>query len=465
MGNREAPTIDTGSRVVLIALACLALLCLWPSIAAAAGETFYTSPDGVGKACTVSAPCELAEATGDAADGDTVRLAEGSYKPPFSGLRIEHSIDFGAAVGARAVIETTEVSSIHATSKADPVIHDISLEGMGGLQLESGSAQRVSVAYFGVLEDACELSKGTALFNTVCWTFEASDELEGVSDAIDISAGGENQDEPVVLRNVTAIADTEEGSGIHVLSASGAELTVNAANVIARSANGPDVFAEVAPGGNPMAEVSFLNSDYGPDFVASPPVAAVTPLGTNGNIGAAPPFLDPINGDFHVAAGSPTIDAGASDPLVGVFDLEGHDRAQSGCFGALPVPDMGAFERSPTAACPPPPPAPPKPVEPRKPIFRVVSLVLNKKLGNGRLLVETPGAGTLSLTGSGVKLVRRTSPVEGGIVSLPIQAWAITRVRLAKTGKTKVHLRVTFEGQRGGLEEWSKAVLLRKKIP
>jgi hypothetical protein len=149
--------------------------------------------------------------------------------------------------------------------------------------------------------------------------------------------------------------------------------------------------------------------------------------------------------------------------LVGSIDLEGNSRAQPGCFGALSIPDMGAFERRATAACPLPPPPPPRPVEPRKPVFRVVSLLLNKKTGAGRLLVEVPGAGILSLTGPGVKLVRRTAPAEGGVISLPIQTWAITKVRLAKTGKTKVHLRVAFEGTGSGLEEWAKAVLLRKK--
>ncbi len=104
------------------------------------------------------------------------------------------------------------------------------------------------------------------------------------------------------------------------------------------------------------------------------------------------------------------------------------------------------------------------PVEPRKPVFRVLGLRLNRKRGNGRLLVEVPeGGGTLSLTGSGVKLVRRTAPGEGGVISIPIQTWAITRVRLAKRGKTRVRLKVTFEGRGGVFKEWSKGLLLRKK--
>jgi hypothetical protein len=181
------------------------------------------------------------------------------------------------------------------------------------------------------------------------------------------------------------------------------------------------------------------------------------------DIAAAPTFVDAANGDFHVDGDSPTLDGGLVDLSVGSIDLEGNDRAQAGCFGANPVPDMGAYERTPTAVCPPPPPPPPPPFEPRKPIFRIVNLFLNKKTGTGRLLVEVPGAGTLSLTGSGVKLVRRTAPGGGGVVSLPIQTWAITRVRLAKLGKARVRLKVIFEARAGGVEEWSKGVLLRKK--
>jgi hypothetical protein len=123
---------------------------------------------------------------------------------------------------------------------------------------------------------------------------------------------------------------------------------------------------------------------------------------------------------------------------------------------------MGAYERTPTDACPPPPPLPPPPFEPRKPIFRIVNLFLNKKTGTGRLLVEVPGAGTLSLTGSGIKLVRRTAPGGGAVISLPIQTWAITKVRLAKLGKARVRLKAIFEARGGGVEEWSKGVLLRK---
>jgi hypothetical protein len=449
---------------LLAGLVALALA----SGAVAAGKTFYASPSGKdSNPCTQGSPCSIEEATDKAQNGDFVSLAGGSYELPFSGLTIERSITLGGAVGDPATIETTDTASLETTPKADATLHDLRLEGEGPLQLASGVAERVFVSYQGVAKDACELEKGTSLLNSVCWTIEASEEEEGVSHALDIESSGENLDEPVMLRNVTAYADNEAGNAIHLKGSAGAELKVDAANVIARSVNGVDVVTEIVPGGFPKAQLNITNSNFGEFTDLAPNTDAyVTPLGTAGNISAAPAFLDAANGDFRVGGGSPTLDGGVGGPLVGAYDIEGNDRALSKCFGTAAVPDMGAYERAPTDTCPPPPPPPPPPFEPRKPVFRIISLFLNKKAGTGRLEVEVPeGGGTLSLTGSGVKLVRRTASAEGGVITLPILTWAITKVRLAKLGKTKVRLKVIFEGKGGGgVQEWSKGVQLRKKI-
>jgi hypothetical protein len=437
--------------------------------ASAVGATYYASPDGTGTVCSQAAPCSIGMVVTKAGNGDSVSLASvpepvpeaDKYTLPFGGFRLEKGIDFGARPGAPAVL-VTESGALRVTTDADSTMHDLRIEGTGGLELGSGVATRVFVAHQGVVGDACELDKGTTMRDSVCWTQETTDEDEGVSHAIDISSFGENQDEPVVLRNVTAFAENEIGSAIYLFSNASAVLTVDAANVIAKSVNGTDIVAALGESGLPKAHLNISHSSFG-EFADDPPDAAVTPLGTAGNIAATPIFIDAANGNFHVDGESPTLDGGIADSLVGSIDLDGNDRAQAGCLGANPVPDMGAYERTPTATCPPPPPPPPPPFEPRKPVFRIVSLSLNKKAGTGRLLVEVPGAGTLSLTGSGVKLVRRTAPAGGGVISLPIQTWAITKVRLAKLGKARVRLKVIFEARAGGVEEWSKAVLLRKK--
>jgi hypothetical protein len=466
MGNRA---VCSGKRFVaallVVGLGPVLAFAIAASNASAAGATYYASPDGSGSACSQAAPCSIGVAVGKAGNGDSVSLASGPEVNPYPlafGLTLEKRIDFGATPGAPAVL-TTNNYPLQVTTNADATLHDLRIEGTGGLGLGSGVATRVFVAHQGVKNDACELDKGTTMRDSVCWTQETTDEDEGVSHAIDISSSHENLDEPVTLRNVTAVAENEKGNALHVEGLFGAELTVDAANVIARSVNDTDVVAEIEGGGFPKAHLNIRNSSFGEFHDLAPnPDASVTPLGTAGNIAAAPTFIDAAAGDFHVGGDSPTLDGGIADLAVGSIDLDGNDRAQAGCFGADPVPDMGAYERTPTATCPPKPPPPPPPFEPRKPVFRILSLSLNKKTGAGRLLVEVPGAGTLSLTGSGVKLVRRTAPGGGGVISLPIQTWAITKVRLAKLGKARVRLKVIFEARAGGVEERSRGVLLRK---
>ena len=70
-----------------------------------------------------------------------------------------------------------------------------------------------------------------------------------------------------------------------------------------------------------------------------------------GNIDVDPMFVDPLNGDFHLASGSPCIDAGrnSSVPIDITTDLDGNprfvddpDTLDTGC-GVPPV-DMGAYE-------------------------------------------------------------------------------------------------------------------------
>jgi len=70
-----------------------------------------------------------------------------------------------------------------------------------------------------------------------------------------------------------------------------------------------------------------------------------------GNIILEPQFLDPTNGNFHLASNSPCIAAGAVQPwMIGAFDLDGNPRTTNG------VVDMGAYQ-SPFAKPPPPPTA------------------------------------------------------------------------------------------------------------
>jgi hypothetical protein len=61
-------------------------------------------------------------------------------------------------------------------------------------------------------------------------------------------------------------------------------------------------------------------------------------VNAGGNQTAPPLFVDAANGDYREAAGSPTIDAGVADPLIGGLDLGGGPRTVG------PRPDIGAYE-------------------------------------------------------------------------------------------------------------------------
>lgn len=454
------------ARATILLGLVLAALALAPALAGAA-ETYVAAPApiGQGEECSESAPCELTRAVGKAKAGDAVRLQGGTYVIPINGVRIERAIDFGGVPGAVPVLEATTPASekiIQVTDTAGAAtLHDLALRGEGVLALESGSADRVLVDYaapdLAPLDNAaCELGVGTTLRDSVCWTHGGE---KAAADGIAVTAYGEGVHGSTVLRNVTTVAEDGAGKGLFALASDAAKYSVDGSGVIARSASSADVEAALAlEDSYPEVLVNLSHSDYA-TVVDNAPRALVTAPGTDANTTASPAFIAPALGDFHEAAGSPTIDGGLADPQTGALDLDGQPRALPGCFGAAATPDIGAFERAASAPCPPPPPPPMPPVEPPKPMFRIVRITLHG--AGGSIEVEAPGAGMLTLTGSGVKLITRSS-AGAGLVTMPIQPWAITRVRLKKTGRTRVHLKVRFSPLSGAPHEMTRSVVLKK---
>ena len=78
---------------------------------------------------------------------------------------------------------------------------------------------------------------------------------------------------------------------------------------------------------------------YGDDCRADPR----TPSPGTGEISVDPMFRDPANGDYRLAPGSPSIDAGTNDNAPAT-DLDGHMRPIDGNGDGTAVADMGAFE-------------------------------------------------------------------------------------------------------------------------
>jgi hypothetical protein len=452
-------------RAVLLAGTIAAFAILPAPASAAQATTYVASPAGSGEECTEAAPCEVGKAVSLARDGDTVRMLEGNYILPFSGIQVKEEINLGGAPGAVPSIETTSTATVQVTPKADANLHDIRLHGRGGLALESGSAERVYVAFTGQKDTvsemaACELGPDTTLRDSVCWANEIG-EKTSANGVEAIFSASEGLTATVVLRNVTAIASDIGGNGLAARAGFGTKVAVEGSGVIARAANAgqPDVSSTTVGAGFPETAVTLTHSNFGTVGEEQPRARATAPRSATDQT-AMPLFASAAAGDFHELPGSPTIDGGLADSQTGPLDLDGNPRALPGCLGGPAVPDIGAYELTgATAACPPPPGPPVLPPEPAKPRFRIVKVTLHGP--GGSIQVGTPGAGMVTLTGSGVKLITRTTS-SAQTVTMPIQPWAITRVRLKKTGKTTVRLKLKFAPSGGAPQEMTKSIVLKK---
>lgn len=74
-------------------------------------------------------------------------------------------------------------------------------------------------------------------------------------------------------------------------------------------------------------------------------------IGVQPSVGGDPQFVDPANGNYHLAAASPLIDASATanlGSLSSTIDLDGHPRVVTVTHATTPV-DLGAYEYQPPA--------------------------------------------------------------------------------------------------------------------
>jgi len=122
------------------------------------------------------------------------------------------------------------------------------------------------------------------------------------------------------LGNTTLFAAHPNGSG-----ASGNQITgVTVRNSIFYEPFGTPIFVTLGPLVNLAPDVLTNSLISGPGWA-----------GTNGNINSDPRFVDEPHGDYHLAAGSPAINAGTTIGAPG-YDISGARRDAS--------PDIGAFE-------------------------------------------------------------------------------------------------------------------------
>jgi hypothetical protein len=440
-------------RLALPSILLPVAFALTPASALAGANTFYAAPAGSGAACEeAEKPCDLDEAVSLAKGGDIVVLAPGTYALKAGGLGIGKGIEIGGLVGgADSTVLDTTGGNVHVSPTAKATLHDMRIEGAGGLLMSSGIAERLFVSYTGTASGGCHLEAGVKMSDSVCWAHNPA----AISSAIEAGASGVTG--TVTLRNVTAYASSGSGSGIYASASAGGKLTVDAVDVIARGEHHSDLVA-ILNGGGTTSAIDLSHSNYA-TLQESPPASTVTAAGTNGNQTAAPVFVDVAGGDFRAAAGSPTVEAGAvpgPEELLGFegrqrLDLAGGIRVQPMCLGATPVIDIGAYEATPVDCS----------VPSNRFNFRKVKL--NRRKGTALLTIEVPGPGSLQLTGKGLKSVSK-SPSAAGDVRMALVPTGKAKARLAETGVRTVVPRVTFTPVGGSPLHKARTTKLRQRL-
>ena len=282
------------------------------------GQTFG---DCSGKG-TFGRPCDLRYAVEEVSQaGDEVILVAGDYQLS-STLALKGGVDFHGAAGQPRPRLTFSDGSLSANDYQTHVRH---VDVDGGIDIYGDS----------VAEDLIVTDDGTAVRIGSATLRDALVVAAG-QDATAIEAAGS----PSMLRNVTAIAVGEASSAIRVTGvyAPGPDPTnpgagqcfpywADAKNVIAHGTGG-----DVSSSGQCGGTAELANSNYR----AGQSPAAVDNGGNQTHVD--PRFVDPAAGNFHQAPGSPTIDAGTSDPLIGPTDIDGENRVMGR------APDIGADE-------------------------------------------------------------------------------------------------------------------------
>ena len=311
----------------------------------ASAAIWFAAPHGDGPApCVQSDPCDIYEAVGNAPDGNRIAALAGAYaigsrlqvgdgivlQGPYSGPPAVLSGDGSAGPAVVAAGDGTRVTDFEITqsSLGDGVAV---ADGAVGDRLDSstsGSGAACAPAIGGLLRDSLCVARGGG---------------NGVM--VDQGEPGSGTAE---LTNVTAVSsgDGATAAALLVRAGFGAELEVEATNVIARAmGDAPDVVSGALAGWR--ADLTLADSNYD-DAVAPRSGHGHGTRCTNGNQTTEPVFTNAPGGDFTEAAGSPTIDAGSSQvPSLGLLDIGrrariGDGSADIGAYEFVPPPDTRA---------------------------------------------------------------------------------------------------------------------------
>ncbi len=296
--------------------------------------TRYASPSGTASSsCPHSAPCDIVTAVNDAVAGDRVEIEPGTYGSAGAPITTEltdvgghGALDVYGEPGAPVpVIYSSASSGIFFFDGSDLSRIDLhSSGGENGVADIGGVVDHVIVRSTGALYGACGVF-GT-LRDSLCTTSGTDDP------ALEFQDSG--TDQSAIVRGVTAEATGSGGIGLADEIDSANTVNVTVTNSIIHGA-GDDIATIAASGGT--ASVNLVHSDYRATATSKTGLGTGVITGGATDIAAAPKFIHPAAGNYQEKAGSPTINAGATDPAAGT-DLAGNPRTLG------PAPDIGAYE-------------------------------------------------------------------------------------------------------------------------
>jgi hypothetical protein len=332
-----------GAVVVVAALA---------SASAASAATRYASPTGTNTIgnCTspdpgdpTNPPCTLTRANGFAANGDALLIAPGDYDIGAANINVGNAVDVHGTDGQPLPRIISSASNFGVTVN-DPgaQLRHVEIDYSGPFEaLDAVQAQTIEqVVAHSSGSHGCILENDVSMRDSVCLDTAAS----GIATNVETITGTFTSN----VRNLTAVATGTSSIGLTVRAPNAATSeTLVAKNVIADGV-GTDISAQ-AGSASSTAVATMANSNYSTRATPGTGTATVTDPATGGNQIATPLFSDAGLGLFHQAVGSPTIDAGAVDGLLGTLDFDGDART----LGAAP--DIGADEFIPLPVISPPP--------------------------------------------------------------------------------------------------------------
>ena len=357
---------DRPTRWILVGVAALAL-CAGAAAPAAAATVRNVAVGGVAEGdCTVD-PCALAYAVEIAASGDEIAVAPGEYA---GGMTVLSDRTLRGIPGQpRPVLTSNEVGYTVTLSAGSALRHvEVRTSADGGIDATGALVEDVVVR--GLAPLGVALHAGASLVSSTIWM------EQGASAAVRVTMAA--AETPAAVRHVTAYAG-QPGSRALVVDALGGAAHAVVTNSILRGADdGADIEAlEVSDD----AAVTTSHSNYRATHVDLAPGAT---HGTEADQTATDPVLaDPAAGDFHQLTSSPTIDAGVSDPLVPLSDIDGDTRP----LGLAA--DIGADERVPPEVVDPVITATPTPVvetQPLAPALEIQQITVTGNAATGRTM-------------------------------------------------------------------------------